>query len=83
MSEFLRGKTVLVTGGAGFIGSQLAAALADVAQTRILDDFSSGSVANVPGGIRLLEGSVCDGPTLAQAMAGVDVVFHQAGLSKR
>ena len=81
MTERLRGKTVLVTGGGGFIGSHLAATLADVAETRVIDDFSSGSVAAVPGGPRLFEGSVCDRATLAQAVAGVDVVFHQAGLS--
>jgi UDP-glucose 4-epimerase len=51
VSEHLRGKTVLVTGGAGFIGSHLAAALADVAETRVLDDFSSCSVANIPSAL--------------------------------
>ena len=81
MTDHLRGQTVLVTGGAGFIGSRLADTVADVARTRVLDDLSSGSVADVPDGVRLFEGSVCDGPTLARAMSGVDVVFHQAGLS--
>ena len=81
MSDPLAGQTVLVTGGAGFIGSHIARTLADAANVRVLDDFSSGSVANVPGGVRLLEGSVCDEVVLRQAMADVDVVFHQAGLS--
>ncbi|WP_340101298.1 NAD-dependent epimerase/dehydratase family protein [Salinibaculum salinum] len=81
MSDAFEGTTALVTGGAGFIGSHIAAALAEPANVRVLDDFSSGSVANVPGGIRMLEGDICDEMVLAQAMEGVDVVFHQAGLA--
>lgn len=81
MTEEFDGTTALVTGGAGFIGSHIASALAETADVRILDDFSTGTVANVPGGVRMLEGNICDEVALAQAMDCVDVVFHQAGLS--
>ncbi len=81
MTDDFTGTTVLVTGGAGFIGSHIASALRETANVRILDDFSSGSVANVPGGVRMLDGDIRDESVLAQAIEDVDVVFHQAGLA--
>jgi UDP-glucose 4-epimerase len=80
----LRGSTVLVTGGAGFIGSHLTdALLADGCQVIVLDDFSSGDPANLElakktGRLRVIEGSVLDEASLAKAMNGVTNVFHLA-----
>jgi UDP-glucose 4-epimerase len=72
---------VLVTGGAGFIGSNLASALVAVGHdTRVLDDLSSGYADNVPAGARLVEGDVADAETVAKAVDGVEVVFHLAAL---
>lgn len=76
----LTNRTVLVTGGAGFIGSHLVDALLPENDVRILDDLSSGSQANVPENATLVEGDVRSEDTLATAMAGVDVVFHEAAL---
>ncbi|WP_336035088.1 NAD-dependent epimerase/dehydratase family protein [Halobacterium yunchengense] len=76
----LRGTTVLVTGGAGFVGSHLADALAGGCDVRVLDDLSTGSRRNVPDAATVLEGDVRDPADVAEAMAGVDVVFHEAGL---
>ena len=73
-------RTVLVTGGAGFVGSRLAEALAAHNDVRVLDNFSTGSRANVPPNVDLVEGNVRDGATVDAAMEGVDVVYHQAGL---
>jgi UDP-glucose 4-epimerase len=72
---------VLITGGAGFIGSHLAAALQDAAEVRVLDNFRSGRRANLAG-IRhdLVEGSILDRALLARCCAGVDVVYHLAAL---
>jgi len=69
----------LITGGAGFIGSHLAATLVEQGhQTRVLDNLFSGYVANVPAGAEFFEGDVADEVAVAKAMAAVDVVFHQA-----
>jgi UDP-glucose 4-epimerase len=74
----------LITGGAGFIGSSIAAALLTAGErVRVLDDFSSGrreNVASLPGSVELIEGSVADGAAVERAMQGVEVVFHQAAI---
>jgi UDP-glucose 4-epimerase len=75
----------LVTGGAGFIGSHLAARLvADGWQVRVLDNLSTGSVANfepLEGEVDFMEGDVANPLTAALAVKGMDVVFHQAALA--
>ena len=76
----LSGETVLVTGGAGFIGSHLVEALLGENEVRVLDNLSSGRAANVPSGAELVQGDVRDSADLGWAMEDVDVVFHQAGL---
>jgi UDP-glucose 4-epimerase len=69
----------LVTGGAGFIGSSLASGLlAEGHEVRVLDDLSTGRRENVPDGAELLVGSVTDEQVVAGAVAGVDVIFHEA-----
>jgi UDP-glucose 4-epimerase len=71
----------LVTGGAGFIGSNLAVALvAEGHEVRVLDDLSTGYAENVPPEADLIEGDVADAETVAKAVTGADVVFHQAAL---
>jgi len=76
----LRGETVLITGGAGFVGGHLAAALVDDCELRILDDFSSGSPDRVPDDATVVEGDIRDDGLVSELVEGVDVVFHQAGL---
>ncbi|WP_158055592.1 NAD-dependent epimerase/dehydratase family protein [Halorussus halophilus] len=73
-------ETVLITGGAGFIGSHIADALTEHNDIRILDNFSTGSRENVPATATTIEGDIRDEKTLAAAMDGVDLVFHQAAL---
>ena len=76
----------LVTGGAGFIGSNLAAALAARGdEVRVADNFVTGRRENLegiggPGGLELVEGDVADPAVAARAVAGVEVVFHQAAI---
>jgi UDP-glucose 4-epimerase len=83
----LTGARVLVTGGAGLVGSTIVDQLAatGVAEVVILDDFSRGTHANlaeVDLGDRLavVEGDIRDLATVRQVMAGIDVVFHQAAI---
>ncbi len=71
----------LVTGGAGFIGSNLADALLRAGhEVRIIDDLATGRVENLPGDAAFFEGSITDLELLDQAIDGVEVVFHQAAL---
>jgi UDP-glucose 4-epimerase len=77
--------TYLVTGGAGFIGSHIAASLvAKNDQVRILDNFSTGyesNLAGMRGRIQLIRADLCDDVAMREAVEGVDVVFHQAALA--
>lgn len=78
-------RTVLVTGGAGFIGSHLAEALVERGDVvRILDDFSTGKTEHldaIKNDVELIEGSITDPAIVAKAVRGVDCVFHQAALA--
>ncbi len=74
----------LVTGGAGFIGSALVhGLLGESYVVRVLDDLSTGNRTNlveVEDDVDFRIGSILDATALAEAMKGVDVVFHQAAL---
>jgi nucleoside-diphosphate-sugar epimerase len=78
-------KHCLVTGGAGFIGSHLTAALvARGDRVTVLDNLSTGKLANlatVRDAITFVEGSITDPETARRCCEGVDVVFHQAALA--
>ncbi|MFQ5464505.1 MAG: NAD-dependent epimerase/dehydratase family protein [Thermodesulfobacteriota bacterium] len=72
-------KRALVTGGAGFIGSHIAASLLEKGlKVVVMDDLSMGRAENVPDGVSLVVGDICDDARLAAALDGVDVVFHNA-----
>ena len=73
----------LVTGGAGFIGSNLARTLAAKGEkVRVLDDFSTGRRENIAGieGLEVLEGSLLDSDCVKRAVEGVEYVLHQAAI---
>ena len=71
----------LVTGGAGFIGSNIAEALVKRGdRIRVLDNFVTGRRENLDaiGGAELVEGDLRNAADCARAVAGVDGVFHRS-----
>jgi nucleoside-diphosphate-sugar epimerase len=87
MSVDLFGSTVLVTGGAGHIGSHIADLLLEegVREVRVLDNLIRGSRQNLAQALadprcRLLEGDIRDRESVRRATAGCDFVFHQAAI---
>jgi UDP-glucose 4-epimerase len=74
----------LVTGGAGFIGSHIAAALASRgARVRVIDDLSTGHPENldeIGGDVDFVRGSLNDAGSLRRALEGVELVFHEAAI---
>ena len=70
----------LITGGAGFIGSHIARALlAQGAEVRILDNFSSGKRENLSGlDVEIIEGDLRDASCVTDAVRGVNIIFHEA-----
>src|SRR5579859_5759019 len=83
----LNGATVLITGGAGLIGSHIADLLVPegVAEIRVLDNFVRGAPKNLSGAlasgrVRIVTGDIRDRAIVAESMHGVDAVFHQAAI---
>ncbi|GIV18163.1 MAG: capsular polysaccharide biosynthesis protein [Armatimonadota bacterium] len=75
---------ILVTGGAGFIGSHLVEKLVGLGhEVIVLDDLSTGreeNIAHLRDSITFVKGSITDRALLSRVMEGVQVVFHQAAL---
>lgn len=84
--NLLTGKRVLVTGGAGFIGSSLCYDLLERGNEVVcLDNFATGRRENINDlkgnqKFRLIDGDIRDPETCRKAVTGADVVFHQAAL---
>ena len=74
-------KHILITGGAGFIGSHLTRHFAEQAEVTVLDDLRSGYARNLDGvRCRFLQGSILDDVALKQAIAGAEEVYHLAAM---
>ncbi|HPQ71087.1 MAG TPA: SDR family oxidoreductase [bacterium] len=73
---------ILVTGGAGFIGSHIVRALLDAGEAvRVLDDLSTGRADNLAGlAVDFVRGDIRDAATVARAVAGVRAVCHHAAM---
>jgi UDP-glucose 4-epimerase len=87
MASVMESKRVLITGGAGLIGSTIADQLAGlgVAEIRILDNFDRGRWENLAGlrgdpRLNVIEGDIRDRATVASAVDGIDHLFHQAAI---
>lgn len=75
------GRNILITGGAGFIGSHLVDRLASDNQVVVLDSFRHGPPAETPGSVAVVDGDVLDPDSVAKACAGMDDVIHLAALA--
>src|SRR6266481_5003403 len=76
-------RRVLITGGAGFIGSHLADALIERCfRVQILDNLSTGHRLNLNPRAALIRADIRDSDSIAPAFAGVDTVFHEAALAR-
>lgn len=72
---------VLITGGAGFIGSHIVEHFQGKADVRVLDNLRSGFMHNLSGfDVEFVEGSVTDRQTVRKAVEGVDYIFHLAAM---
>jgi UDP-glucose 4-epimerase len=87
MTHSLRGERVLITGGAGAVGSNLADQVvrAGASEIVVLDNFVRGRRENLAwalehGNVELIEGDIRDRAQVAALMQGIDVVFHMAAL---
>ncbi len=87
MKNSLAGATVLVTGGAGLIGSHIVDQLVEegVREVRVLDNLVRGNRDNLAGAlargrVTFIEGDVRDRATVRQAVHGCEYVFHQAAI---
>ncbi|MDR2676012.1 MAG: NAD-dependent epimerase/dehydratase family protein [Opitutaceae bacterium] len=74
-------KKILITGGAGFIGSHLAGALQHDAEVLVLDNLRTGRRRNLDGiRARFIPGSILDRALLREALRGVEHVYHLAAM---
>ncbi|NWF61063.1 MAG: NAD-dependent epimerase/dehydratase family protein [Fischerella sp.] len=83
----MQNSRVLITGGAGLVGSHIADLLIQegVAEIIVLDNFTRGqrsnlAIAQAQGPLVIVEGDIRDRQLLADIMQGVDIVFHQAAI---
>lgn len=82
---FIHDKNIVITGGAGFIGSNLAEAVAHDNHVTIIDDLSTGKLSNIQSllsryPIRFVQGSILDLPALTLLLRNADYVFHEAAI---
>lgn len=82
----MKNKNIIITGGAGFIGTNIARTLADDNNVTVIDDLSTGKIENIQdlineNKIKFIKGSITDLDLLKKSFKNVDYVFHQAALA--
>ena len=80
----MKRRKVVVTGGAGFIGSHIVEKICTDNEVIIIDDLSSGKLENIAGfnnNVKFIQGNILDADLLNELLDGVDFVFHEAALA--
>jgi len=78
-------KRILITGGSGFIGSNLVLALSAGNEVTVIDNLSTGRYQNIAqlvdsGKVRFVRGTITDADLVRRCLKGVEYVFHEAAL---
>ena len=81
----MKGKKILITGGSGFIGSNLVWALSNDNDVTVIDNLSTGRYENVAqlvdaGKVRFVKGTITDAALVRRCLKGVEYVFHEAAI---
>lgn len=81
----MKNQSVLITGGVGFIGSNLAEELAKENEVKIIDNLSTGRIENIKelikkDNVKFIRGSITDSSLLHRSFKDIDYVFHQAAI---
>lgn len=83
--KMIEGKTIFLTGGAGFIGTSIINRLVDKNKIVVFDNLSRNSLKDSPfrnhGHIRLVKGDILDAEMLSRSMAGCNVIIHLAAIA--
>jgi len=84
-TDSMKNKRVVVTGGAGFIGSNLAWSLCDENEVVVIDNLSTGRIENIAPiidsrKIQFVKGSITDLQLMKRVLTGVDIVYHEAAI---
>ncbi|MFA4641042.1 SDR family oxidoreductase [Pyrococcus kukulkanii] len=74
----MKNKLIIVTGGAGFIGSHIAETLAEDNDVVVIDNLYSGKIENVPENVKFINADVRDFEAIADIIREADYVFHEA-----
>ncbi len=82
---FMKDRNIIVTGGAGFIGSNIARSLAENNHVTVLDDLSTGNFDNIldltdSNAIKFIRGTITDLDLLQKTFEDIDYVFHEAAI---
>jgi UDP-glucose 4-epimerase len=82
----MKNRRIVITGGAGFIGSNLAHKLVEDNEVTILDDLSTGRIENIADivsskKVKFIQGSILDKDLLDKTFKGIDFVLHQAAIT--
>ncbi|GAB6135061.1 SDR family oxidoreductase [Thermococcus prieurii] len=74
----MKNKLIVITGGAGFIGSHIAWELVKDNEVIVIDNLYTGKAENVPPGARLVKADIRDYEAIAELISNADYVFHEA-----